>query len=206
MEKAAAGTCAGSRRVGSLGRIAALALGCCAICPPGWAQDAPAPQGLMVAEARTDNKVRLEVNTSAVPRLDNRDTGSQGPRLDVSALPAGGSGLGLAVGMTGFSGGQPAMLLPGSPAQRGTMDVGVRWRQPVGRGQVDVTAWRRMSDESPALVQQPTYGARVEMKLDHAKPGLDLTGGFVGVQLQGGAKISIKRKNGAPMVYYRSSF
>jgi len=30
--------------------------------------------------------------------------------------------------------------------------------------------------------------------------------GFVGFQLESGAKITIKRRRGAPMVYYRNSF
>ena len=29
---------------------------------------------------------------------------------------------------------------------------------------------------------------------------------FIGLQLEGGARISIKRKYGGPMVYYRTSF
>ena len=59
-----------------------------------------------------------------------------------------------------------------------------------------------------ALVQQqePVYGARVEMRLAPAKSPLLFDRGFVGMQLQSGARISIKRKDGKPMVYYRSSF
>jgi hypothetical protein len=30
--------------------------------------------------------------------------------------------------------------------------------------------------------------------------------GFIGMQLEGGARITIKRKDGRPMVYYRSAF
>ena len=38
------------------------------------------------------------------------------------------------------------------------------------------------------------------------KSGLAADLGFVGLQMEGGARISIKRKNGAPKVYYRSNF
>jgi len=43
------------------------------------------------------------------------------------------------------------------------------------------------------------------MKLESAKP-FAVEKGFVGLQLESGAKISIRRKNGGPMVYYRNSF
>jgi hypothetical protein len=38
------------------------------------------------------------------------------------------------------------------------------------------------------------------------KAGLAADLGFIGLQLEGGARISIKRKHGGPMVYYRTSF
>jgi hypothetical protein len=45
------------------------------------------------------------------------------------------------------------------------------------------------------------------MKLDsESKRGFKAEKGFIGMQLEGGAKISIKRKNGGPMVYYRTAF
>jgi hypothetical protein len=45
------------------------------------------------------------------------------------------------------------------------------------------------------------------MKLgDGNKSFLNTAGGFHGFQLESGAKISVKRKDGRPMVYYRTAF
>ena len=105
-------------------------------------------------------------------------------------------------------GGSPVGVV-GLQPQRTALDVGVRWtRKFHEHWQVDVTAWRRMGSEDAytlAQAQEPVYGARVEMKLKPASP-LSLEGGLVGMQLESGARISIRRKNGGPMIYYRTSF
>lgn len=190
-------------------RWIALAAGLC-FASPLWAQDAgPKPQDLVIAEARAESPIRVEVNTSTLPRLDSQDGGFQAPRVDVSLLPSGRSGLGVAVGMSSLvprTGYQPLGF-----NSRGSMDLGLRWRQMVHSKQIDVTAWRRMSSDEDAysLIQQrqPVYGARIEMTLANArKPGLMAERGFIGMQLESGAKISIKRKHGGPMLYYRTSF
>ena len=72
-------------------------------------------------------------------------------------------------------------------------------------------AWRRMNtdDDAYSLIQQrqPVYGARVEMNLAGGRKSGIATGvGFIGVQLESGARISVKRKDGRPMIYYRTSF
>jgi hypothetical protein len=104
-------------------------------------------------------------------------------------------------------------LLPaGYAAIRPSVDLGLTWRHTLHRQQqIDVTAWRRMPTEQDAytLVQmrEPVYGARVEMKLSSArKAGFNVERGFIGMQLESGAKISVKRKDGRPMVYYRTAF
>ena len=210
MEKAAAGAGAGSRREVPLAPCAALVAGCLAFCPlPGWAQDAaPAAPELAAAHARSDAGMRLEVNASSVPRLENQDVGFQAPRVDLSLAPQK-RGLGVVFGMSGFS--AHPTIQPNAFAPSASMDLGLRWRQVVASKQVDVTAWRRMSTDEDAysLIQQrqPMYGARVEMKLDDArKSGFMALRGFLGFQLESGAKISVKRKDGRPMVYYRTSF
>ena len=38
------------------------------------------------------------------------------------------------------------------------------------------------------------------------KRGFALDKGFIGLQLESGARISVKRKDGKPMIYYRSTF
>jgi hypothetical protein len=106
--------------------------------------------------------------------------------------------------MSGFSTSpQPLGLQPPRPS----IDLGLRW----SRRQIDVMAWRRMStsDDADSLAQmrEPVYGARVEMNLAATrKTGFALDRGFVGFQLESGARISVKRKDGRPMIYYRSTF
>jgi hypothetical protein len=201
---------AGARWDLSLGRCAAVTLGCIAACPPGWAEEAASPlQDLVLAEARSDQGMRLEVYSSTLPRLDAQDSGFQAPRVDLSLSPHSRSGLGVVLGMSNF--GPRSAIQPNNFASAPSMDLGLRWRQVVASKQVDVTAWRRMSTDQDAysLIQQrqPVYGARVEMKLDDGgKSRLSAVGGFLGFQLESGAKIAVKRKDGRPMIYYRTSF
>lgn len=210
MEHAAFAGTAGFAGV-PLGRCAAVAAGWCIVLPL-WAQEAsPQPQDFPLAEARADAGMQVEVNASALPRLDAQPRGFQAPRIDFSVLPATGNGLGVAVGMSGFSAGaRPAPS--GHPAVRPSLDLGLTFRHVLRNDkQIDVTAWRRMPAEPDAytLVQmrEPMYGARVEMALSPArKSGLSFERGFIGLQLEGGGKISIKRRNGRPMIYYRTSF
>jgi hypothetical protein len=211
MEKVASGVRAGFVKMVPLGRATALALAGLASAGAFAQAGGLSPHEVLPAEARAETPVRLEVNTSTLPRLDSSDNGLQpGQRVDLALVPEGRSGLGVSVGMTG-SNPRPGMLPGMGFAPRTNVDVGVKWRQVVHSQQVDVTAWRRVStdDDAYSLVQtrQPVYGARVEMKLDSAdKSGFKAEKGFIGMQLEGGAKISIKRKNGGPMVYYRTAF
>ena len=207
MENVATGAIAGPNRKISLGRcMTVAAAGWCAL-GAASAQET-APRDKIVAEARAEAPMRLEVNASSLPRLEAQELGFQAPRVGVSLLPAAGSGLGVAMGMSGFSP-RTGMQPPG--AARTSMDLGVHLRRTVNSNQVDITAWRRVTPDTDAYSliqqQQPMYGARVEMKLASApKAGFNAERGFVGMQLESGAKISIKRKNGRPMVYYRTAF
>jgi hypothetical protein len=172
---------------------------------PAWAQQVG---DVLLAEARTDVPLRLDVQASTLPRMEAQDTGFQAPRVDFSLLPASGSGVGAVIGMSGFA---PRTTQPlGIQPVRPTFDLGVRWSQRLSQKQLDITAWRRMTGDDDALTliqsKQPVYGARIEMNMSSRKSGLALEHGFVGVQLEGGAKITIKRKNGGPMVYYRTTF
>jgi len=189
------------RKAGAaLGRCGAGALAACAMCPGLRAQDAE----VLMAEARANQpQVRVQVRASALPRLEAQDSGFQAPRVDLSLTPANGSGIGAVVGMSGFtSTPQPLGLQP----QRASIDLGLRWSQ----RQIDLMAWRRMNTPDDAYTQaqmrQPVYGARVEMNLASARRGFALDRGFIGFQLESGARISVKRKDGRPMIYYRSSF
>lgn len=171
---------------------------------PAWAQDA----GLQAAAARNDAAVRMEVQASSLPRLEAQDGGFQAPRVDVSVFPAHAGGVGAVFGMSGFSIKQPATI--GLMQNRPSVDVGVRFTHKLqSLHQIDVTAWRRMNtpDDAYTLIQvrEPEYGARLEMNI---KPSsvIAFDRSAIGLQLEGGGRISIKRKNGGPMVYYKTSF
>jgi hypothetical protein len=209
MEKAAgAGMHAGVRWESALGCLAALAG--CVVCPGVQAQEATkeAPE-VLVAEARNEPAVRVQVQTSALPRLDAQDGGFQAPRVDLSvtSLRANGSGLGAVLGMASHGAGTQPLGLQA----RAAVDLGLRWTQRLqSQRQIDITAWRRLNapDDAYSMIQmrQPVYGARLEMNLAAAKSPLAFDRGLIGLQLEGGARISIKRKDGRPMVYYRTTF
>ncbi len=179
-------------------------------CPLAWAQDSgPRPAEAAAAQARAEAPVRVQVQTSTLPRLESQDTGFQAPRVDVSLFPARSAGLGAVVGMSGFTPRQPLPLglAPTGPS----VDFGVRWSHKLqSQNQIDITAWRRMNvaEDAYTLIQarQPVYGARVEMNLKSSSGIVAFDRGFLGLQLESGARISIKRKNGGPMLYYRTTF
>jgi len=186
----------------------ALVLAACAMAGgPVRAQEQPAG-GVVVADASARPSVRLEVQTSTLPRLDAQDSGFQAQRIDLSLFPTAGSRFGAVVGVSGFNNNSLPQL--GLAPTHPSVDLGVRWSQRVQSRQIDIMAWRRMTTDEDAytLIQmnQPVYGARVELNLSPSKGPLSISGGFIGMQLQSGARISIKRKDGGPMIYYRTSF
>lgn len=210
---AAGGARAASRWEIPFGPYAAALLAALAASPGAWAQQPEPlpPEGVVVAQAQVEPPLRLEVQSGAVPRLESQDTGFQAPRVDVSLFPARARGLGAMVGVTGASPTQPQAL--GLAPNRTQVDLGLRWTHTLPNAyRIDVTAWRRMTgpDDAYSLIQyreQPMYGARVEMNIKPAKIKLfGLDRGFLGFQLEGGGRIAIKRKDGRPMVYYRTTF
>jgi hypothetical protein len=169
---------------------------------------AEAPAEVLVAQAAGDPPgVHLEVRASTLPRIDAQDTGFQGSRVDLSLAPAGGTGLSPVFGMS-----TPGPSGPGMLPQRTSLDFGLRWSHGLNnQRQIDITAWRRMNapDDAYSLTQraEPVYGARFELNLAPVRRlGLALDTKFIGLQLQGGGRITVRRKNGGPMVYYRTSF
>lgn len=211
MEKAAAGTRTGSGWEVPLVHGALAVVAACVACPAAWAQDLGQKSAdLVAAQARVQAPLRVQVEATALPRLDAQDTGFQSPRVDVSLLPNQPSGLGAMVGMSALSPRQ-GLQPPGLTPSRAGLDLGVRWTQRLqSRQRIDITAWRRMTTDDDAYsliqMQQPVYGARVEMNLAGGRSRFALERGFVGLQLESGAKISIKRRYGGPMVYYRTTF
>ena len=209
MEKAAgSGNSAGNRRESPPGWCAALVA--VMLCPVVQAQEAAKePAEVLVADAGSDPLLRMQVQSLTLPNFDAQEPAR--PRIDFSVTPlnARGSGLGPMLGIATIGTGQP----PGLGAQgRTVFDLGLRWTQRLqSQRQIDITAWRRLNSNDDAITQiqmrQPLYGARVEMNLAGGpRAGLKLDRGFVGLQLEGGARITVKRKDGIPMVYYRNSF
>jgi hypothetical protein len=192
-----------------------VAIGCLAcvaasLACPVLAQDAGKEQAeVRVAQAQGDPSLRLKMQATALPRLDTQEGALQSPRVDLSVMPFDRSGraLGAVVGITGPSSGPPALGLQ----PRSNIDLGLRWSQRLQSArQIDITAWRRMNapDDAYTLAEMrnPVYGARVEMNLTRPHSGLSVEKGFLGFQMESGARISVKRKDGVPMVYYRTGF
>lgn len=154
---------------------------------------------------------QLEVSASSLPRFDNFDGSTRDSRIDMTWLAPQRSAVGLALGMGSA---EPAPL-PGFAPRNGSatsVDLGLHWRHTLdGDYRLDVTAWRRMvPPDALTLVQtrEPSYGARVEMRIGRGAPrnGLVAERGFVGLQLESGARVTLKRSGGKPMVYYRTKF
>lgn len=167
-----------------------------------------AQSGLAAAER---GRPQLEVSASSLPRFDNTDGTNRASRIDLTWLPPRRSALGLSLGMSSAE----SATLPGFAPRHGSstgIDLGVHWRYTMdGQYRVDVTAWRRMMPpDALTLVQtrEPSYGARVEMRITRSPPrnGLVAERGFIGLQLESGARVTLKRSGGKPMVYYRSKF
>ena len=176
----------------------------------------PAPLSSLASEA-WDQRIQaaqLEVSASSLPRFDNVDGTFQASRIALTWLPPQQPGLGLAMGMSlGMTSRSGPVFSVGAPSLRATpgIDLGFHWRYTLdSQYRIDFTAWRRMAPvDAIDLVQsrQPTYGARVEMGLGSVpQSGFVADRGFLGVQLDGGARITLRRSAGKPMLYYRANF
>ncbi len=125
-------------------------------------------------------------------------------------LPPRRSALGLSLGMTSP---ERPLRRPSrsAPAPRRAWTSGLHWRYTLDSNyRVDVTAWRRLvPPDALTLVQthEPSYGARVEMQIGRASQrGFVADRGFVGLQLESGARVTLRRSGGKPMIYYRTKF
>ena len=183
---------------------------------PALAEE-PEPEPVTLAQAGTTGSAnwkrpQLEVSAIALPRFDNTDGSTRSARLDMTLLPPRRSALGLSLGMTSNDASSLAVATPPRLGlQQPSVDLGLHWRHQLDNNyRFDVTAWRRlMPADTLTLVQQrDSYGARVEMKIGSSVPksGFAMERGFVGLQLESGARITVKRNGGKPMVYYRSKF
>jgi hypothetical protein len=171
--------------------------------------EGPAEADVVVAQADISFP-KLEVTAATLPRFDNVDANTQTARIDMRLLSSGKNGVGLAFGMNRATGAPAGVIATLAPSR--SVDLGLHWRHTFdSHYRFDVTAYRRMPDaDAISLIEsrEPTYGARVEMGLGSAKmsKGFVADRGFVGLQLESGARLSVKRKNGGPMFYYRNNF
>ena len=197
-------------------KVVALALLTLAAFPALSAEDET--QAVVLAQATFTgpvdrNRPQLEVSSSSLPRFDGTDGATSTSRIDMTWLPPRRSAVGLSVGMQSLDGPALAPFAPRPGFAPNTVDLGLHWRYTMDSNyRVDVTAWRRLlPPDALTLIQtrEPSYGARVEMRLGgrgEPRSGLVAQRGFIGFQLESGARVTLKRSGGKPMLYYRSKF
>jgi hypothetical protein len=180
----------------------------CTLSGTAWALDEEAAVTVAFAETApaAASRPQFEISTTAVPRFD-ADGQQRAPRVDMTLLSRDRPSLGLSLGVSNMDGsvfpGAAPFAPPGPSA-----DVGLHWRSG-GNYRVEVSAWRHLATPDAlemVLQRQATYGARVEMQLPSARRGLVADRGFLGMQLESGARITIRRKEHVPMLYYRNQF
>ncbi len=154
----------------------------------------------------------IEISASNLPRFDNFDgTSRTRQRLDMALLSPGRASFGVTMGLSGLAPSARAGFTPGASEGLNGVNLGLQWRYVFDNNRrIDITAWRDVGrpNDALALVQSRDagYGARVEMQLAGSRSPLVADRGFVGVQLDGGARITLRRSGGRPMLYYRNNF
>ena len=153
----------------------------------------------------------IEISSSNLPRFDNFDGSNRTQqRIDMALLSPGRSAFGVTMGVTGLSPSRGGFNAGATEGLSG-VNLGLQWRYVFdNHRRVDITAWREMGRPNDALAmiqsREAGYGARVEMQLAGSRSPLVAERGFVGLQLDGGAKITLRRSGGRPMVYFRNRF
>jgi hypothetical protein len=131
------------------------------------------------------------VSSLPPPALDSQGAEKRHSRLSLQLMPSAARPLG-------------AM---GSPS----LDIALQWRPVAVQGQqIDITAWHRITP-APAFTnfdgpREANFGARIELAIASAKSRPFKDSQFLGLQLDNGAKIMLRRKNGNPTLYYRVQF
>lgn len=154
----------------------------------------------------------LEISASNLPRFDNFDgTNRTQQRLDLALLSPGRASFGVTMGLSGLAPASRAGLSSGAGDGLNNVNLGLQWRYVFDNNRrIDITAWRDLGrpNDALALIQSRDagFGARVEMQLAGSRSPLVAERGFVGVQLDGGARITLRRSGGRPMIYYRNKF
>lgn len=150
---------------------------------------------------------QLEVSASSLPRFSPADGASRSQRVDLTVLAPGASSVGVMLGVTNNEATVPTPGFKSTPA----LDLGFHWRHTTdGNWRFDVSAWRKVvPPDALAMIDahDPSYGARVEMHMGAMpKNGFVADRGFLGLQLEGGGRLGVRRAFGGPMLYYRSNF
>ncbi|MBC7601819.1 MAG: hypothetical protein H7255_04050 [Ramlibacter sp.] len=160
--------------------------------------------------APTQDKARpqLEISSVQTPRFDNIDGALRASRMDMTLLSPGRTAIGPSVGVTSLDG--PNFNSTGFASAAPSVDLGVHFRHTTEDNyRVDVHAWRRVPQNdalSQIQTREATYGARVEMQISQVpKPGFIADHG-IGLQLESGARITLRRSAGKPMMFYRAKF
>ena len=187
-------------------RTAAAVASLCLGAIGAWGQDIPGPDADPASAQNMPS--RLEIATITLPLYESADGASRTSRIDMVWLPPRQANLGLALGLSSLR--STGLKLSGA-TEVPAMDLGFHWRYALDRQyRVDVTAWRRITPaDAIALVQtrQPDYGARVEMQIGAIpSTGFVADRGFLGLQLESGARITVRKREGRPMLYYRTRF
>lgn len=181
--------------------------------PAAWASETGSftPVPLAATGAATPTASLIEISASSLPRFDNVDGSNRTQqRVDMALLSPGRASFGVTMGLSGLSPARPGFHAGASEGLTG-VNLGLQWRYIFDNNRrIDITAWREMGrpNDALALVQsrEAGYGARVEMQLAGSRSPLVADRGFVGIQLDGGARITLRRSGGRPMVYYRNKF
>lgn len=153
----------------------------------------------------------IEISASNLPRFDSLDgTSRTRQRLDLALLSPGRASFGITMGLRGLAPSRNGFT-DGVAASLPGVNLGLQYRYIFDNNRrIDITAWRDLGrpNDALALIQSrdSSYGARVEMQLAGSRSSLVADRGFVGFQLDGGARITLRRSGGKPMVYYRNKF
>jgi len=201
-----------SNAVARLGRRVPVALFLGLAGSGAWALDVEPSLAAAATRMNPDERARLqlELSASSLPRFDSTDGSTRTSRIDMTWMPPRRSALGLLLGMTTTE--RPSFSAAGP--YFGTapiVDLGLRWRYTLDSNyRIDVAAWRRLvPPDTLTLVQtrEPSYGARLEMQIGSSPAaGFVADRGFLGLQLESGARVTLRRSEGKPMVYYRTKF
>lgn len=151
-----------------------------------------------VVLAQVDSGLRAVAQTPPVNLAGGGDAATL-PRVDLALLAPAPS-----------SSRDPLRLVQANQGMRapGQLNLALRWRQQsLGGHAVDASIWHSLTAD-PGLTDpadtEPLYGAQVEMELrsDRKAALRDL----LGMKLDNGARISLRRRNGQMAIYYRVQF